>query len=173
MAVFENREAWTEEFENGWLKHYQETGETNFKLYTRPRNENGIAGPAIDLSRSRLVFISSAGAYLKDIQPPFDAPNLLGDYSLRVFPVDVAFDSLAYAHDHYDHTAVNDDPQVLLPLHHLADMVAEGHIGELAPNVISYMGYQPDARLTEDETIPAVVEAAKAQNAQAALLVPS
>ena len=76
-------------------------------------------------------------------------------------------------HDHYDHTFIDQDPQVLLPLRHLEDMVTEGIIGELAPTVVSFMGYQPDVTRVLDELIPAIQQAIAAQSPQAALVVPA
>jgi hypothetical protein len=81
--------------------------------------------------------------------------------------------ALSFAHDHYDHTAVNQDPQVLVPLRHLDNLVAAGAIGELAPVMVSFMGYQPDATRVVDETIPAILQVAQAAQVRAALLVPS
>ena len=169
----EDLAGWEAEFEANWLAHYKKTGETFFKIYNRPRNELAPSGPGIDLSRSRLALISSAGGYLRHEQEPFDAENDLGDYTIRLFPASTSFEDIAYAHTHYDHTAVNTDPQVLLPLRHLTDMVAEGVIGELAPSVISFMGYQPDVRRVVEEMIPAIIDVAKAEEIDAALLVPS
>jgi hypothetical protein len=117
--------------------------------------------------------ITSAGSYLADTQEPYDAPNLLGDYSIRLYSSSTQLDDLAIAQDHYDHTAIDTDRQVLIPLRHLEDMVAEGIIGELALNVISFHGYQPDATRTVNETIPAILQAAKEEEAQGALLVPA
>ena len=173
MEIVENLEQWQKEFEEGWLAHLKETGEYNWKIYAKIKNQTAPAGPRVDLSQSRLVLISTAGGYLHDSQEPFDAPNTLGDYTIRLFPTSTPFDALAYAHDHYDHTAVNQDPQVLLPLNHLQNMVAERFIGELAPNVISYSGYQPDVVRVVNDLIPAVVEAVKTEQAHAALLVPA
>lgn len=173
MPILEDRDAWEQAFRAGWLAHYEASGETNWKLYNRPRNQESLAGPPVDLSASRLVLISSAGGYLPADQPPFDAAHVLGDYTIRTFPSDAPLDQVAYAHDHYDHAAVNSDPQVLLPLGHLADLVAQGAIGALTPNVISFMGYQLVVTRVLDELIPAIVAAVKAEQAQAALLVPS
>jgi D-proline reductase (dithiol) PrdB len=173
MTAFENRDQWFESYQQGWLKHFQETGQFDWKIYQRPKNTTPISGAAIDLSQSRLALISTAGAYLKDEQTPFDAPHPIGDYSIRTFPSSTAFDQLDYAHTHYDQTAVRTDAQVLLPLRHLENMVREGYIGELAPSVISYMGYQPDATRTMDETFPAILERLKQERVQAALLVPA
>ena len=173
MKVLENRDEWKQDFEQGWLAHYQNTGEFNWKIYAKIKNNPLPVGPGLDLSKSRLLFISTAGAYLADSQEPFDAPHPLGDYTIRLFPTTTAFNGLAFAHDHYDHTAVNEDPQVLLPLRHLEAMVAARQIGELAPSVISFSGYQPDATRVVDELIPAILEAAKAEKPDAALLVPA
>ncbi|MCG3208544.1 MAG: hypothetical protein FOGNACKC_02154 [Anaerolineae bacterium] len=173
MEIVEQLDQWQAEFESGWLAHWQKTGQFNWDIYPRPANKVGPPGPGIDLTRSQLLLISTAGGYLRHSQPPFDAENPLGDYTIRLFPADTPFEALAYAHTHYDHTAVEADPQVLLPLRHLADLVNEGRIGELAPTVISYSGYQPNVIRIVNELIPQVLEAATAQQAQAALLVPA
>ncbi|MEQ8675720.1 MAG: glycine/sarcosine/betaine reductase selenoprotein B family protein [Aggregatilineales bacterium] len=173
LEILEDRQGWYEDYQANWLRHYQETGETLWKIYQRPRNTTAPSGKAINLSESRLVLITSAGSYLKDEQTPYDAENDLGAYDIRLYSSSTPLNKLAYAHTHYDHTAVNADPQVLVPLLHLDDLVSEGVVGELAPNVISFMGYQPDVMRVLDETIPAIITAMKAENAQAALLVPS
>ncbi len=173
MGILENRDEWEAEFRAGWLNHWQQTGEIDWKLYNRPKNNPLPTTPGVDLSQSRLLFISTAGDYLRAAQEPFDAQNPLGDYSIRVFPADTPFAALAYAHDHYDHTAVNTDPQVLLPLKYLSDMVDAGSIGELAPLAISFMGYQPDLIRVVDELIPPILSVAREHQVQAALLVPS
>jgi hypothetical protein len=173
MDILENRDAWYSAYRDGWLRHYEESGETKWDLYQLPNNQTAPAGQGLDLAQSRLVLISSAGGYLPATQPPFDAEHALGDYTIRRFPVTTAPHQIAFAHTHYDHTAVNADQQVLLPLAHLQDLVREGVVGALVPDLISFMGYQPDAVRVVDETIPAIVAAAQAMGAQAALLVPS
>ena len=173
MEILENREDWLKEFEQGWLAHFQETGELDWNRYKRPANQEVPGGPGLDVSQARLVLISTAGGYLKEEQEPFDAANPLGDYSLRTFLITTPFDQIAFSHDHYDHRAVDDDPEVLLPLRHLEDMVAQGQIGELAESVISLMGYQPVVTCTLDETIPAIISTANKLSAEGALLVPS
>lgn len=173
MDILENREQWQETFQAGWLKLYQDTGEINWRIYNLPRHSEAPSGPGIDLSQSRLILISSAGAYLPDSQMSFDDTNDLGDYTIRLIPSTTAPEEISFAHTHYDHTAVNIDQQVLLPLGHLRDLVNEGIIGELAPSAVSFMGYQPVATRLVDETVPAILEAVSAAKADAALLVPS
>ena len=172
MEIHENHDLWAKTFQDGWLAHLQRTGSFYWGAYVRPRNQTAISGPGINLASSRLMIISSAGGYIPDTQAPFDASNPLGDYTIRVFSPETSFDTLAYAHEHYDHTAVNADPQVLLPLGHLREMVREGKIGALT-SVVSFMGYQPDISRVLDETIPSVLRVAQEEQAAAALLVPS
>ena len=173
VQILENRAEWEAYFAANWLKHYQETGETDFKLYQYAKNSEGVPGKAIDVSKSRLVFITTSGAYLKASQEPFDAASPLGDYTLRTFVIDTPLDAFAFAHDHYNHKYVDADAQVLVPLRHLADMVKEGKIGELAPQVIGFSGYTPIIPRLLDEIIPQVIGLAKDQQADAALLVPA
>lgn len=173
MDIVENFEQWRDDYFGEWLPHYEKTGELVWLNYPRAHNRTAPSGPGIDLARSRLLLISSAGGYLREAQEPFDAANDLGDYSIRTFPVDTPLERIAFAHDHYEHTAVSTDPQVLLPLEHLQNMAAEGKIGALTPSVISYSGYQPDVSRILDELIPQILAAAKAQAADSALLVPA
>ncbi|HEX9921869.1 MAG TPA: glycine/sarcosine/betaine reductase selenoprotein B family protein [Anaerolineae bacterium] len=173
VDILENLAEWTTTFEAGWLAYYRETGITDFKRYNRPKNTAVPGSRGIDLSQSRMTFITTSGAYLAGSQTPFDAANDFGDYSIRLVPTSTPFEALAYAHDHYDLRAVKTDPQVLLPLRHLEDLAEEGVIGELAPSVISFMGYQPDVRRVIDQLIPAVVDAVEAELPDAALLVPA
>jgi hypothetical protein len=173
MEVVENRDQWQTSYDGGWLAHYQVTGEFDWSLYPRPRNRTAPAGPGIDLSVSRMMVITSSGAYLPGQQAPFDAAHALGDYGIRLFPATTPLEELAFAQDHFDHEAVDEDPQVLIPLRHLDELVVGGEIGELAPSVISFMGYQPDVARVVDEMIPAIVQAARAEAVRAALLVPA
>ncbi|NJN16200.1 MAG: hypothetical protein HC822_07960 [Oscillochloris sp.] len=173
MSVLEDRAAWEAAFRAGWLAHYEETGTADWKRYNRPTNQQAIGGPGVDLAASRLLLISSAGGYIAASQKAFDAENNMGDYTIRRIPMTTDPTEIAFAHTHYDHTAVDSDQQVLVPLGHLNDLVRAGTIGALTPNMISFMGYQPDVSRVLDTLIPAVVAAAKAEGAQAALLVPS
>ena len=173
MDIVEGLSAWQQAFADGWLAHYQETGKIDWKRYTRPRNRTVPGTPGIDLTTSRLMLISSSGAYLRAHQEPFDAENDLGDYSIRAIPTSSSFEEIAYAHTHYDHAAVDADPQVLVPLEHLRELDRAGLIGELAPSFVSFGGYQPDAGRVVAETIPAVLEIARKERIHAALLVPA
>jgi D-proline reductase (dithiol) PrdB len=173
VPILEEPEAWAAQYRAGWLKHHQDTGEFDWKQYNKPTNACACPGGAIKLSQARVVLISSAGGYLRDGQAPFDAADPYGDYSIRVFPTSTPLDQIAIAHDHYDHQFVDADRQVLLPLRHLEDLAREGEIGSVASNVISFMGYLPDAARVAEELAPLIVEAVYAEQADAAFLVPS
>jgi len=172
MDILEDKAGWSAAYRNGSLAQFEQSGEINWKLYPHPKNSTAPGVPGIQLAKSRLLFISSAGGYLQDEQQPFDATNPLGDYTIRLFPTAAPFADLAYAHGHYDHAMVEQDAQAALPLRHLETMVDEGKIGELAPSVVSFMGYQPDAARVVDELTPQVVAAAHEARVQAALLAP-
>ncbi len=171
--IVENLAAWQQTYRENFLAHFQATGETDFKRYNRVKQSSEISSAGVTLSQSRLVFITSAGGYLPKTQAAFDAENPLGDYSIRLIPKQSPLDALAFAHTHYDHAAVDADPQVLVPLRHLEALEQVGVIGTLTDNVIGYMGYQPDVTRIVHELVPSVVEAAQRQNANAALLVPA
>jgi D-proline reductase (dithiol) PrdB len=172
MEIVENRAQWEKSYRK-FVAYYQRAGEMDWSLYPRPRNRKAPAGPGVDLATSRLILITTSGAYLPGAHEPFDASHPLGDYSIRQIPSTSRLEALAYAHEHYDLEAVSKDPQVLVPLVHLRDLVAEGVIGEMAPSVISFMGYQPDVSRVVDEMIPPILEVAQSEEVQAALLVPA
>ncbi len=172
VKVLENKTQWAENYRNGWLAHLQKTGEFNWRIYEHPRNDKTHGTSGVDLSRSRLMFISSAGGYVRAEQGAFDAPNPYGDYSIRRIPSSIPLGNIAYAHDHYDHTAIDADPQVALPLPYLREMVDDGSLASLSPSFISFMGYQPDSARVVDEMVPQIVRIAKEERVQAALLAP-
>lgn len=173
MSVIDNRDEWLETYQNNWLKVIADTGEIDWSTYNRPNNKSTVSGPAVDLSKSKLALITTGGFYVAGEQEPFDEPDVFGRYDIRLLPSSMATEEFSISHTHYDHTAANKDRQVLLPMAHLQEMVDAGEIGSLAPNIISFMGYQPDITRVEDETIPAVLAACKEMEVTAALLVPA
>lgn len=173
MSILDDRDAWQAEFKAGWLKTYLDTGELDWKAYNLPRNETTVSGPAVDLAKSKLALITTGGFYVAGDQEPMDEPDMHGRYDIRLLPADMAPEAYSISHTHYNHDAVNEDRQVLLPTKYLAEMVEAGEIGEMAPHIISFMGYQPDVTRVVDETIPAIISACKEMEVTAALLVPA
>lgn len=173
MEILEHEKEWAQHYQQSVLEPYQQTGQFSFKNYQYARNQLAPTGPGVDLSSARLLFISSSGAFLPEGQAPFDAENPLGDYAIRQMPVETPLAELDFAHAHYDQSAVREDPQTLLPHAFLQAKVAKGEIGALAPNWVSFMGYQPDLARVVHETIPAILSIAAAEKAHAAVLVPA
>lgn len=172
MEIFENRAAWTEEFESGWLDHLNRTSEPDWKQYHYARNRTRIEAPGIDPTQTRLMLVSTAGAYLRESQKAFDTANPYGDYTIRVFPSGTAYQDLDYSHEHYDHSARRQDPRVNLPLSYLADMTAAGELGGVCDKAASFSGYMPDANAVFERIVPEVLRLAEMEQAQSALLVP-
>lgn len=173
MEIVEKLAAWSEHYKANFLAHYEATGETNFKDYEYVRNDETPSGKALDLSSSKLVFITSSGAYLKDSQAAYDAEHALGDYTTRAIPQSTPLSDLAFAHTHYDHKWIDEDTQSLVPLRLLESLQAEGKIGSLGETVVSFHGYTPDVSRIVNELVPQVVGMVKDQAADAALLVPA
>jgi hypothetical protein len=172
MTILEGREAWSDAYA-AWEASARQTGERDWKQYPRARNSPLPETPGVDLSRAKLLLISSAGGYDPATQDAFEAADPFGDYGLRELPFDADPSALAYAHEHYDHAARQADAGVLLPHALLRERRDAGTIGAIAPVWLSFMGYQPDLGRVVDELCTRAVEVALREQADAALLVPS
>lgn len=179
IPVVENMDEWGERFEAGWLAYVKQNvvgvpdASPDWDLYKGARNRQTPAGKGIDLSKSRLLLVSSAGGSLISANQPFDAEHVISDPTIRAFPASTPLSDVRFDHTHYDHAAIEVDPQVQLPLRHLGDMAADGTIGELTDNVVNFSGYQPDIRIIANEIAPRILDAAREEKADAALLVPA
>lgn len=173
MEIIENPKEWLVNYQGGWLAHYNETGKTDWGKYAHPRNKLAPAGAGVRLAESRLMLISSAGGYLRGSQLPFKDNDPLGDYSIRVIPTTAPLAAIGFAQSHYDHQHVDEDPEVLVPLRHLEALVREGVIGGVAPSMVSFSGYQPNVIRVVKEVVPAVLEVARREQVDAALLIPA
>ncbi|TAM79707.1 MAG: hypothetical protein EPN47_18090 [Acidobacteria bacterium] len=118
------------------------------------------------LSQSRIAVVTSA-AFFRPDQLPFDPSIRGGDYSFREMPVEVDLVTLRIGHksDAFDHSGIESDKNLALPLDRLRELEAEARIGDVAPRHYSVMGSisaparlvtitAPEIarRLSEDET---------------------
>ncbi len=170
---FPARPSWESELREGWRAHFDRSGEIDWSLYPKTPTLPPLNGAGVDLRTSRLLLISSSGAYDPSRHAAFRASDPLGDYEVREHRWEDGLAGLDFAHDHYDQSAVREDPGVLLPLELLQEGVEEGRIGSVAEIWLSFMGYQPDLGCVADETLPELIAAAKGAGADAAFLVPS
>jgi D-proline reductase (dithiol) PrdB len=130
------------------------------------------------LADARIALLTSAGMYLDGAQPPFDAERekaepTWGDPTHRVLPASLEGQALALMHLHINHDDVLADPEIALPLGALAELVAEGRVGSVAPNHLSVMGFQQAGlEVWRKETAPAIVELLRDQQTDGLILAP-
>jgi D-proline reductase (dithiol) PrdB len=120
------------------------------------------------LSESRVALIGSGGVYVVGQQ----AFHFRDDASFRHIPVNTPAHDLRVTHFAYDLTDARRDPNCVLPLRALNELAAEGVIGSLAPDALSFVGGIYSARRVRETVAPKMVEALKAMHADLALLVP-
>ncbi|MBI2976747.1 MAG: hypothetical protein HYY33_07330, partial [Chloroflexi bacterium] len=90
------------------------------------------------LAQTALALVGTCGAYRRGADCPFDAANYYGDPSFKEIPRDTGPGALEFAHTHYDHAHVAQDPNVGFPLGLLRILEAEGVIGRLVDLAISF-----------------------------------
>lgn len=124
------------------------------------------------LAGTALALVSTCGAYRRDVDCPFDAANYYGDPFFKEIPIETPVSTLGFAHTHYSHEYVSQDPNVAFPLDHLRALEAEGVIGRFVNPAISFSGFLPQPRQLMIETVPAAAQRLLEAGAQAALLTP-
>lgn len=107
-------------------------------------------------------------------EPPFDARVRGGDVSYRVIPADTPVAQLGEYHrsSSFDHSGIERDRNLALPLDRLRELVAEGAVGGIAPRHLSFMGsITAPGRLVRD-TAPRAADLLAADGVDAVLLLP-
>ncbi len=106
------------------------------------------------LSETRFTLLTSSGHFVAGEDPqPFGVPHMtqkeaiirIDDFlrvepTLSIIPVSTNTENLKVRHGGYDVSGVLRDHNVAFPLEILKECVNEGIIGELAPDVYSFMG---------------------------------
>ena len=126
------------------------------------------------LREAVIALVTTAGVHMRS-QPPFDMDDPNGDPSFRVVPSDVKEEEVVITHKYYDHSAADKDLNVVLPLHRLKELEAEGMIGGIAPFVYSFMGHidGPHVATLVEKTAPEVARRLKRDGAEAVFLTPA
>ncbi|MFW2333899.1 glycine/sarcosine/betaine reductase selenoprotein B family protein [Ilumatobacter sp.] len=144
-----------------------------------------IATLSKPLSESRVALLTSSGHFVDGNDPePLGVVNMtqaeaearIGEFlreapTLSAIPIDTPAEELCVRHGGYPIDSVAEDHQVALPLGHLADLAAEGVIGELAPTAYSFVGAAAQARIRKSVG-PAWAEQLADEQVDAVLLVP-
>jgi len=123
---------------------------------------------------STIALVTTAGVHL-GYDAPFDMDDPDGDPSFRVIPSGVDARQLTITHRYYDHSAADRDIDVVLPIHRLEELVAEGRVGAMAPRAYSFMGHIDGRHLATltGQTAPAVLDRLRADGADAVVLTPA
>ncbi len=73
----------------------------------------------------------------------------------------------------FDHAGLQADPNLLIPLDRLRDMVESGEIGELGPRTVSLCGHLTKPKVLIEETAPEIARMFVEDGIDVALLVPA
>jgi D-proline reductase (dithiol) PrdB len=125
------------------------------------------------LAECRVALVSSAGMVAPG-QAPYDSQVKGGDWSWRSIPAEIDVQSLTEHHSSgfWDHSGIEADRNMGMPLDRLHELAADGAIGEVAPRHISVMGaITAPGRFTR-ETVPEIVEVLTTDEVDVALMVP-
>ena len=126
------------------------------------------------LAESRIGLVVNACMTMPD-QPPFNAELPDNDPSIRTVPSDT--DPLAlentYPGQGFDHAGLEADPNLLVPLDRLREMVTSGELGELGPRVVSLCGHLTKPKVLIEETAPEIARMFVEDGIGVAVLVPA
>jgi D-proline reductase (dithiol) PrdB len=125
------------------------------------------------LSECRIALISSAGLVAPE-QDPFDDSIRGGDVSFREIPAEIEISSLRDTHrsDAYDHSGIQQDPNLAFPLAPLQNLCEAGRLGSLNHRHFSFMGSITAPGRLVAKTAPPIVAKLVADEVDVALLVP-
>lgn len=172
MEIIEDIDDWRKRYSD-WLSKSGHGGADDTDSYPFVKNKRAPFSPARRaLPMLNLALISSAGAYI-DGTAPFDTSAPQGDISFREIPSPIEPEDLRFSARGYDPTAVQTDPNSLLPLGRLLEFESNGIIGQLNPVFWSCCGHIPDAAALAEEMIPRLIERIRRYEVQAALLIPA
>lgn len=125
------------------------------------------------VAECRVALVSSAGLVVPG-DPPFDDSVKGGDYGWRAIPADAEVARLEEHHrsDAFDHSGIEADRNMGMPLDRLHELADGGAIGAVAPRHVSLMGSITAPGRLMKETVPEVVEIFRGDDVDVALLVP-
>jgi D-proline reductase (dithiol) PrdB len=125
------------------------------------------------LAESKIAVVTSAAFYTAD-QKPFDPGVRGGDYSYREIPENVELDTLRIGHksDAFDHSGIDQDKNLALPLDRLRGLNRENLIGQMATRHFSLMGSITAPSRLVNITAPELARKLREDGVDAVLLTP-
>ena len=135
----------------------------------------------LPLDELKLGLVTSGGMYVKEEQSPFDLERereqpTWGDPSYREIPHSVETDDIGVSHLHLNTKDIEQDFNILLPIHRLQELLEQGQIGAAATIHYSFMGYQghpPDTQAWEQDFAPRVAVKLINEGVHAVILTPA
>ncbi|MDI6857319.1 MAG: glycine/sarcosine/betaine reductase selenoprotein B family protein [Dehalococcoidia bacterium] len=129
------------------------------------------------LNQCRFSVVTTGGVYVKGKQPPFDVERerrepFWGDPTYRVIPRDVRQEEIGVAHLHINTSDIEEDVNIVLPIHRFLELEEAGEIGSLAPSSYSLMGFQWNQDEWRDRYGPEIAARMKEEAVDAALITP-
>jgi D-proline reductase (dithiol) PrdB len=126
------------------------------------------------LDRCRLALVTTGGVHTRD-QTPFDMSDKNGDPSYREIPSDISVGQLTITHDYYHHADALADPNLVLPIEPLRQLMQEGMIGSVGPRFFSFMGHMQGEhiKILSQITLPEVGAALREDEVDVAFLTPT
>ncbi len=125
------------------------------------------------LNKCKFAIVTSAGLRL-ETDKPFEHANKLGDCSFREIPNDIQVQSLIEDHksSSFDHSGVEADKNLALPIDRFRELVANKTIGSLNHRSFSFMGSIINPRKLINETAKQVAKLLKEDEVDAVFLTP-
>lgn len=142
-----------------------------FSRYAIPDNPRAkISKP---LSECKFALITSAGLRLEN-DKPYENTNKLGDCSFREIPNSIDVQNLIEDHksSSFDHSGVQADKNLALPIERFRELVENKMIGSLNHRSFSFMGSIISPNKLIKKTAPEVVELLKKDEVDAVFLTP-
>ena len=147
---------------------YDALGYPGYRWADRTEEPAAFVPLAKPLSECRVLLVASGGIY-RHGQIAFHTKD---DTSIRAIPTDTPSDELRTAHFAYDQADARSDPNCVFPLDVLREFVADGELGGLCDEALTFMGGIYSTRRLEEETVPRILERCQAQEPDLVLLVP-
>lgn len=119
------------------------------------------------LDQTVVGLVGAVGVYGRDQEPfPTVDPGAI-DY--RALAADTPLQDLVIAHQHYDHTDADRDPNIVFPLETLRELAADGTIAKPADRHFSY-GFTTRLRELYEVTFPQLVRDIERSGADAVIV---
>ena len=141
-----------------------------------PRTSDGDipwTSPSVPPHQAKLALITTGGIHHRH-QIPFDMVDSAGDPSYRELDTATLFDDFVITHDYYDHSDADKDPNIILPLDRLKELVDEKILGSIAATHYSFMGHidGPHIDTLVNRTAVEIANKLRAEQVDIALLTP-